>query len=359
MTPRPGSHWIVCAAVVVLAAPPARGDTHRALADFKAGRYLEAASELQAVVDRTPGYAWGYFLLGHCMLKMRNPVEAETDFRRALSLDASRPEYYQGLALATQALADWNRTIAIAGEGLGRAGDAQTRFALLAIRGYAYGAVQRWDAAVRDLEAAREIQAERRVLVLLGKAYFATGAFDRAIPPLREALSMDADDPEVLRLLAESSLRLAGAQPDPARKRMTYETSLEFARRLAALRPDDLDAIHLVGRAALGAGRLQEAESIFQLVLSRDGRQCYAMVNLGRTYMVGGRLAEAEAFLRKASMCAPRMAVVYETLGDLYMRRGRPQEAAAAFRRASEIDPSPRPSRSSGTPNTLSVSSPR
>ena len=359
MTTPGGARWLAFAVLAAGAFAPARADAQRALAEFKAGRYLEAASELQAVVDRSPGYAYGYFLLGHCMLKMRHPLEAETDFRRALSLDPSKPEYYHGLALATQALAEWNRTITTASEGLARAQDPPTRFALYALRGYAFGAVQRWDAAIRDLEAARNIRIERPVLVWLGKAYFAVGAYDRAIPPLRDALTMLPDDADVLRLLAESTLRLASAQVDATRKRMTYESSLEYAQRLASLRSDDLDAIHLVGRAALGAGRLDQAASIFQLVIFRDPRQCYAMVNLGRTYMAAGRLDEAEAFLRKASACAPRMAEIYETLGDLYMKRGRPRDAAAAFRRAEEIEPTPHPARPHAPTDTVNVSGPR
>ena len=98
----------VALALAAAACPrTAKADTDEAVAAFKAGRYLEAAAEIQAVVDRAPGYPYGYFLLGHCLLKMQRPAEAEIQFRRAVNLDQQRAEYYQGLVLALNASAKW------------------------------------------------------------------------------------------------------------------------------------------------------------------------------------------------------------------------------------------------------------
>jgi tetratricopeptide (TPR) repeat protein len=320
---------------------PARADTDEALAAYKAGRYLEAVAELQAVVDQSPGYAYGYFLLGHCMLKMRHVGEAELQFQRAVRLDPARAEYYQGQALAFAASGNWSLMIRAADEGLLRTQNPRTRYALLALRGYASGALRRWHDAVRDLEAAQRIHSEPWLLVFLGKARFATGAYTQAIVPLRQLLLVVPDDPVVLRLLAECFLRLAAEEQDAVRKRFDYLQSMGYAQRLASVTPDDLDAVHLVGRAALGAGRLDRAENVFRHVLALNPRQCYAMANLGRTYMASARWAEAELYLRNASACGPRMTTVFDSLGEVYLQLGKPQEAAAMFRRAEEIEPRP------------------
>ena len=214
------------------------------------------------------------------------------------------------------------------------------RYTLLALRGNAWVALQRWDRAVADLEAARRIHQEYWAVALLGKAYFAMGSYRQALSPLLWALKEAPDDPIVLRVLAESYVRVASEQTDTQRKRADYTQALGFAQHLAAVVPDDLEAIHLVGRAALGAGRLDQAESVFLHVVSLDPRQCYAMVNLGRTYFAAERYKEAEAALTRAASCAPRLAVVFETLGDLYLKRGMAPEAAAAFERAAELTPS-------------------
>jgi tetratricopeptide (TPR) repeat protein len=327
------------ALIAVIGSRPARADVFEALAAYKAGRYLEAVAEIQAVVDQSPGYDWGYFLLGHCMLKMRRVGEAELQFRRALRLDPSKAVYYHGFALALAASGNWPLMIRAADEGLTRAQDPRMRFALLVLRGYASGALRRWNDAVRDLEAAQRLHTEPWLLAMLAKARFATGAYADAVAPLRQVLQLAPDDPVVLRFLAESFLRMAAEEEDPVRKRFNYLQSLGYAQRLASLTPDDLAAIHLVGRAALGAGRLEQAENVFRHVLAINPRQCYALANLGRTYMAVARWAEAEAYLRNASACAPRLPTVYESLGELYLEVGKPQEAAEMFRRADEIEP--------------------
>jgi tetratricopeptide (TPR) repeat protein len=308
------------ALIAVIGSRPARADVFEALAAYKAGRYLEAVAEIQAVVDQSPGYDWGYFLLGHCMLKMRRVGEAELQFRRALRLDPSKAVYYHGFALALAASGNWPLMIRAADEGLTRAQDPRMRFALLVLRGYASGALRRWNDAVRDLEAAQRLHTD-------------------AVAPLRQVLQLAPDDPVVLRFLAESFLRMAAEEEDPVRKRFNYLQSLGYAQRLASVTPDDLAAIHLVGRAALGAGRLEQAENVFRHVLAINPRQCYALANLGRTYMAVARWTEAEAYLRNASACAPRLPTVYESLGELYLEVGKPQEAAEMFRRADEIEP--------------------
>lgn len=321
------------------AAPPARADVQSAFADFKAGRYLEAAAEIQAVVDRSPGYAYGYFLLGHCMLKMKHTTNAEFQFRRALAVEPTRPEFFEGFAMALNASGNWPIAVRAASEGLTHEPELPTRFGLLTLRAYAWGGLRRWEEAVADLEAAQRIHSEPWLLVRLGYARFGAGAYAGAVAPLRLALQNFPDDPVVLRVLAECYLRIAAEDPVPIRKRYNYSQSLLYAQQLASLIPDDADAVNLVGRAALGAGKLDQAENVFRHVLATNPRQCYALANLGRTYMASARWDEAEAALRQASACAPRWVTVYESLGELYLQTGRPELAAKAFSRIEEIQP--------------------
>jgi len=346
---------LTAAALVCASWRPARAGPDEALAAFKARRYLEAAAEMQSVVDRSPGYAYGHFLLGHCMLKMGRILEANREFRVAVGLDGNRPEFYQGWALAHQAAGNWPMTIRTATQGLAHTDDPRARFALLALRGYAWGAVRHWDDAVADLEMALRIKTEPWMLVYLGKARFAAGDYAIAVGPLRQALNASPDNPAILRLLAQDLLRLAAEERDTNRKRNVYAEALTYAQRLASITPDDLDAVHLVGRAALGAGRLDQAEHVFRNVVFADPSQCYALADLGRTYMASARWGDAEAYLRKAAACAPRMAPIYETLGELFLQTGRPQEAAAAFRRHDEIEPGG----TASLPQTVPVFAPR
>jgi tetratricopeptide (TPR) repeat protein len=335
---------------------PARADVAEALVDLKAGRFLEAAAELQSVVDRSPGYAYGHFLLGHCKLKTRDIAGAEYEFRRALNLDPSRADYYLGFGLALNADGKWPFAIRAASEGLLRTSDPRLRSALLALRAYGWGALRRWSDAVDDLEALQRIRSQPWALVFLGKARFAKGDYAGAVAPLRQTLLTLSDDPVVLRLLAECFIRLAADEPDAVRKRFNYKQALAYAQQVASGLPGDLSAMQLVGRAALGAGMLEQAENVFRHVLSIDQRRCYAMADLGRTYMAEARWSEAETYLRKATVCAPRLATVYESLGDVYVALGKPEEAAAEYRRADQTGPM---RGSSDLPDTVPVFAPR
>lgn len=339
MIARPLRAALSLSLIAGVATRSARADTEEALTDFKAGRYLEASAEIQAVLDRSPGYPYGHFLLGHCQMKMGHPQDAEREFSRAVTLDRERAEYWLGWTLALNANGKWRFAVRAATEGLARSQDARTHYSLLSLRGYAYGALRRWSDAASDLDAAQRIHVEPWLLMYSGKMRFEMGDYVDAIPLLRQAEQSAPDDPVILRLLAESFLRLATAEPDPIRKRFTYTQALPYAQRLASVRPDDLDAVNLVGRATLGAGLYKQAENVFQHVLATDPRQCYAMANLGRTYMATSQWTEAEAYLKKASACAPRLTIVYESLGELYLAVGRPQDAAQAFRRAEELEP--------------------
>jgi len=356
---------IVLALALPALSPPARAvvDPQEAFADYKAGRYLEAATKFQALVDRFPEYHYGFFMLGHCTLKRHAPARAEALFRHAIELDPTRPDYYLGLALALADEASWVRTIQVLTDGLAHAEDPRMRYNLFLLRAEAWHALQRWDQVVADLEVARRIHQDPAVFELLGKAYFGNGDAKAAIPPLQFALQTSPDDTGVLRVLSESFIRVGAAEPDVVKKRIAYTQALEYAQRLAALTPDDLEVVHLVGRAALGAGRLEQAETVFLSVLEREPRQCYAMVNLGRTLFAARKYREAEAWLLRAKGCAPREAIVYETLGELYLKQSMTDEAAAAFGRANELSSDdasplvrkPRPPRN----GTISVSAPR
>jgi tetratricopeptide (TPR) repeat protein len=330
----------VALASALLAACPARAGVNEAFSALRAGKYLDAASEIQAVLDRSPSYAYGHFLLGHCLLKMRQANGALLEFQRAIELDASRAEFYQGQAMAWNAVGNWPKAIQAASDGLFITHDPRLRYALLALRTYSWSALGRWGDAVKDIEAADKIRSAPWSLVLLGKARFAMGDYENAIPPLMKSLEPDREEPNVLRLLAECHLRLATNGDDPRLKRFNYQQSLSYGVRLARLTPTDLAVLQLVGRAALGVGNLEQAESMFRHVLASQPRQCYALADLGRTLMASARWAEAEAYLLQAAACAPRLAAIYESLGDLYLKMGKPQEAAVAYWRVEALEPS-------------------
>lgn len=330
---------VVLAVAILPGIEAADGD--QAMDFFRAGRLVEAASEFQAIVDEKPDDHHAWFMLGFCMLRANRPVDAEPMFRRALALDRSKPEYFHGLALSLRARGRHAEAIAVLGAGLETARDARSRFAMFSLRGSIEAALERWSSAIPDLELARTIKADPALLATLGRAYLASGREAQAVDVLEEALAINGEDGLTRRTLAESLLRLGGKSSDPVEKRTVYERALRHGEILAAQPSGDPDLRNIVGRAALGAGRLDIAERAFLDVLERAPGQCYAMVNLARVYVAGSRWTDVEAMLQRARACAPRLASVHETWGSALLRQARWAEAREAFLKAREIAPSP------------------
>ena len=121
------------------------------------------------------------------------------------------------------------------------------------------GMLRRWDDAVADLEAAQQIHSEPWLLVLLGKARFAAGDYANAIAPLRRVLQSVPDDRGVLRVLAESYLRLAAEHAVPM-KRYDYSQAL-FLRAATRIvdsrrsRRREPGRARRAGRRKAGSGR--------------------------------------------------------------------------------------------------------
>jgi len=98
-----------------------------------------------------------------------------------------------------------------------------------------------------------------------------------SIGQLEAARTLGFSEPQVLRLIAECDILRAGTEQNADRKRVFYVEALGYARQLATSHPGDVDAIHLVAKACLGAGDLVQAEEQVALVLESDPQNPQAL----------------------------------------------------------------------------------
>lgn len=83
-----------------LALPPkVRDEFTKGKRELKRKKYAAAIRNLSAVTDNQPQFALGYEVLGAAYYRPRDPARAEVAFRKALDLDAKRPECYIHLGL--------------------------------------------------------------------------------------------------------------------------------------------------------------------------------------------------------------------------------------------------------------------
>lgn len=337
-------HTLAFAALLALVFAPAvwaNDSLNQGLSHFKSGKYAEAAAEFQTLVDGSPSYDYGYFMLGLSLLKMGKFKEAEDNIIKAIELNGDKFEYHNGLATVYFTQKNYAKAISALKTAEPLASNDQYKFVLFSMRGNCYAALEKWADAVDDLEKAKAINSgQASVLVTLGQSYYKLGYFDKAATVFRQAVKAVPSDTSTLQLLAESLINLGAEAKTESGKASLYKEALGYAQQLQKAKPGSYESSNLVGRAALGAKEYPTAVKAFRGVLAQKADYCYAMANLGKTYIALKNWGDAEQILKEASACAPRMAVVYESLGFALQKQGRLPEAIEAYQRAYEIKPS-------------------
>lgn len=92
----------------------------------------------------------------------------------------------------------------------------------------------------------------------------------------------------------------------------------------------------LIHRAA---GRTEEAEATYRLVLVHEPRNAMAMHNLGNLQQARGALSEAEAAYRQVLGWQPQMAVAHFELGNVFAAREEHAAALSEWQQAVQLQP--------------------
>jgi Flp pilus assembly protein TadD len=170
----------------------------------------------------------------------------------------------------------------------------------------------------------RKADADGRALRLqLAQAYVAKGAYDAALPLVRQTAQEYPRSAHV-RMLYATVLRERGLYPQAER---------EF---LAAIR---LAPKHAPSHAGLGIlydlmQRSDEAIAEHRTSIQLAKENAPYWNNLGFSLLVDGQTEEAVPVLEKALALDPSITVAYNNLGFAYGRQGRFDDALRAFRAA-------------------------
>jgi tetratricopeptide (TPR) repeat protein len=324
--------------VLALAVPVAATDLDTGMELFKSKKYVEAAAAFQSLVDTSPNYDFGYYMMGMSFMQMGKSADAQKNLQKAIELNGEKFEYHYALGQNYLLAKDYAKVVATLKSAEGLAGE-KYQYNLHSLRGQAYVALGKWSEAVSDLEIARAAKPSSPILDQLARSYYELGYYDKALPPLEEALRT-APNNATLRMLETNTLLNLGAEAkDDAQKDAYYKKAVTSAQKFKEMNPNDKDAHNLLGRAALGAQQYDVAVQSFRKVLAIDSNYCYAMANLGKTYIAMKNWTEAEKILTDATTCAPRMAVAYENLGFAQQKQQKLTEAIATYKKAYEIEP--------------------
>jgi tetratricopeptide (TPR) repeat protein len=117
-----------------------------------------------------------------------------------------------------------------------------------------------------------------------------------------------------------------------------FDQAATLYQRILAARPDDFDALQLLGALRCDQGDAAAATRLLERALAqRDDPG--VRLNLGRAWRALGRLDAAEQQFRRAAAAVPALPQAHLFLGNLCRETGRLAEAIDSFRRAIAVEP--------------------
>ena len=214
------------------------------------------------------------------------------------------------------------------------------------------------DALVLLNELAAAAPATPRIEAKIGKAYFQSNQFQKAVPPLKLALQQNDSDAESAQLLALSYFAVAEyAEAIPLLEKLgpqLPENSTDGAYLLAScyvmtqhwddarktfahvfsVPPDSAIAYLMFGKFLVRQRLEDRAVPEIQAALQRDPRLAMAHFLLGEIDLYKGDAPAAVEELNKEVAINPTVWLVYWRLGDAYVRLENYEEAEKVLKEA-------------------------
>lgn len=277
-----------------------------ALTRGRSGDLEGGVQALERVHALDPSYGPAYWKRGFSLLDAGRLPEAETAFRRALEVDRRDPAAWAGMARVHL-----------------KNGDPRE--------------------AVRLLETVLASQPQRRYFHhLVGIAYREAGEPDEAEKHLQLGRDSVAAwlDPWSLELARyKSGLRWALAEADRARMDGRYDLAIPALLELRKKEPTDQQILATLGKAYVGAGRVEEGLETLLLMIDLHPDNFRAHLDIALAYEQAGRPGPALEHADRALELNPEFAAAHWRRGQILRGTGRFEEAAAALARSVELDP--------------------
>lgn len=253
--------------------------------------------------------------------------EAESELRRALSLDPSRTEWHFNLGLTLEAAGRWAAAIrALLDAHRLDPEEAQTSLLI----GVNYLRLDKPRRAVQWLERAHALESDAAdPLVHLIEAHARLGEHDKAEVCFYMAVQLpDVDEALAQANLAESLL-----------DRGLTERALWCLRRAVEIDPQ-LPRIHArLAEAHRAAGKLDRARQLYLAELRVSPGDIDTLLDLSDLLVEMNRPQEAAEKCRRVLELQPDNIDAHMSLGELALREGRTKEALASFQLALRLDP--------------------
>jgi tetratricopeptide (TPR) repeat protein len=328
----------------------------RAKALALTGRASEARGILEAAILRIPGDPRLEVELARVLVTLNDPRAALEHLSRVPA--GARPPDAPGIELAARiALGETATTRDLAVEAATSVDEATAVLLMNLLLQHARPSEAR---SLGDAVRARGLQSAP-LLVAGARARLATG--DRAGAEQWYEQALDADSMSVAALAGLGDL-IAARDPTratelfliarshgdrspsllrslalSARAALRFTDAVEAASALAAIRPDDVEAVNLLGTIQLQAGDWPAAEQTFARMAVLDARDARAPLGLGIARYGQRRYADAEASFERSLALDARQGEAHYQLALVARDDGRSEVAIERLERAVALAP--------------------
>lgn len=327
---------LTLAVLVLGTAGTARAGWQEGVDAFKAGNFSVAAKEFQGVVESSPDYANGYFMLGQSLAQLNRHQDALNAFRKAYDLNPSSVEFQFALAnafLAAKRYGDaaqlYDRIKPSSLSGAYQAAYHKNRTIALEKSG-------RGDAVLASLrDTARSSPDDASAQYAYGVAAYNAGEGAAAVAALGRAVQIE---PSTKHREAYFKALVRQARQDASKKTSNYAKAVEQAKALAA-QEASYDNLTSLGEAQLGAKQYQGAADSFQKAAAKKPNDWLAYYYLSQAQTALGQFAAAETALERALRTSPSsrdVARIYRQVGFVKEKLKNYEEAKVAYTRAGD-----------------------
>lgn len=274
---------ILTVAAFLAAAGLAEAGWDEGVAAYQAQNYDTAAKEFQAVVEATPDFAGGQFMLGQVLLKQDKNQQALEHLRKAFELDSGNVSYQMALGSAYLA----NRRFKDAQQMLSRVDPdslpKQQQGVYYEMLGAAAAGSGDAETALRTFR--QQTQANPNdpdAWYRYGTAAFNAGDTDGAVSALQKAVSLDGNDGKKKEAYAKALVRQARLTRGDAKK-AAYARAVKVADDVAAANAS-YDNLLFLGEVQLGAADYPGAVATLRKAAAKNGSSWYPHYYLSQAY---------------------------------------------------------------------------
>jgi tetratricopeptide (TPR) repeat protein len=209
--------------------------------------------------------------------------------------------------------------------------------------GQAYFSMKKYDNCISNLDkaeplAAKEQNAEKLkadLSALRGKAYYATAKYDAAVKDLLNALRVNQSDWMSYNILGDAYSKLN-----------RLDEAIQALEKAHSMKPDNGSIAENLGKVYRKQGIDAFSAKQYDLTIKalskakdyipKDG---YVFYNLAEAYRLQKNYPEAEKVFIQAAVLMPKNADLYERMGLVYENQNKWDPALDAYKKAAELNP--------------------